>query len=467
MAQVSSVQILVIDPDTSFQIFVGFIATAWLTFFCCIAKVVLEKCAPANVRVLRAITSTVTSFSDQQMIIGLVVVFAGLSQLKGGISIYHWQAISSMAWLSAATHNITLTVMQKELKSNTPMKILRSVSSGVLVVFVAFASWPSGMITTYFYHSARPAQCFYSGTALSSRFNWLYYVLLLSFLVFSVITRIAPLYYTTEESEDGRLNDPRWRSFEVWLESWELAISTETQHSPRLRRFWVKHCFEALESIYMLSLAGSELYHSRVWEVSHSLTPHVTAHLQTTAQLTWLFFGLAWSTARVVFSRTNIDYIRNTVHQDVANEQNAWGFGQVVSLGLLVCPLFTFFGKYVFGPFLSYISYPITEAFYSEPALQMIPPVAIELDPITISNNQSIEPQQNPLPEETRVTPFKFRDQLTKHHSYHMLIVLWYLLSVKFVAELMQYVSFPSSAYSLLSSTPRSSCCLRMSALHC
>ena len=32
--------------------------------------------------------------------------------------------------------------------------------------------------------------------------------------------------------------------------------------------------------------------------------------------------------------------------QDVNTQQNIWGFGQVVSIGLLVLPLVSFFGKY-------------------------------------------------------------------------------------------------------------------------
>jgi hypothetical protein len=56
---------------------------------------------------------------------------------------------------------------------------------------------------------------------------------------------------------------------------------------------------------------------------------------------------LAWDTIRIFLGRTNdfglIGYEDDM--SEVIRQENIWGFGQVVAVGLLVLPIFSFFGK--------------------------------------------------------------------------------------------------------------------------
>jgi len=62
--------------------------------------------------------------------------------------------------------------------------------------------------------------------------------------------------------------------------------------------------------------------------------------------MTWLSFALSWGTARIV-----VDLLHNSgLWEDkspssIMEEQNIWGFGQVVAIALLALPLLSFFGK--------------------------------------------------------------------------------------------------------------------------
>lgn len=316
----------------------------------------LEKWAPANFQWSSAIASTITSFGYQQMITGIIVVVAGLSQLNRGISIYYWQAISHIAWLSAATHLITLRTMRKGHKLNRTINILRLVTLGILVVFVAFASWPTGIVTTAFFNAAQPAWCFYFGVVTneftehgrtySYRFNWIYYFLSFSNLILGFITEITLFFSSIDELAKSKTWDQPWKGVESQLESLELASVTRAQKYSRIRGFWLACLSKALKSIYMLLLAGCELYSSCVWEVSIRCSYRILVFTDF-SKLTWSSFALVWGTTRMIVSRTNHEFVQNTVPEGVTIEQNTWGFGQVVALGLLVCPVLTFCGKHM------------------------------------------------------------------------------------------------------------------------
>lgn len=57
-------------------------------------------------------------------------------------------------------------------------------------------------------------------------------------------------------------------------------------------------------------------------------------------QITWLTVALAWGTIAVLRDRNSLSYDEDDpdVTQQVLSEQNAWSFGQIVPLVLLLLP---------------------------------------------------------------------------------------------------------------------------------
>jgi hypothetical protein len=56
--------------------------------------------------------------------------------------------------------------------------------------------------------------------------------------------------------------------------------------------------------------------------------------------------ALAWGTIRIFLARTNdFGLIGYEDMREVIKQENIWGFGQVVAVGLLVLPIFSFLGE--------------------------------------------------------------------------------------------------------------------------
>jgi hypothetical protein len=54
--------------------------------------------------------------------------------------------------------------------------------------------------------------------------------------------------------------------------------------------------------------------------------------------------ALAWGTIRIFVTRTNDSDYEDDIG-DIIAQENIWGFGQVVAVGLLILPFVSFFGK--------------------------------------------------------------------------------------------------------------------------
>lgn len=120
----------------TFEVLTNFLATAYLTLICCIAKYVLDrKRATSTIkhrleRWSLALETTIISFSDQQVLTGISIIIGGLSQLEWGLAVYHFQAVGNLAWFSTMTHILTLTVLREKMRSNKIIRILRIVLMG-------------------------------------------------------------------------------------------------------------------------------------------------------------------------------------------------------------------------------------------------------------------------------------------------------------------------------------------------
>ncbi|KAF8856538.1 hypothetical protein BDZ45DRAFT_804084 [Acephala macrosclerotiorum] len=136
----------------------SFLATAYLTLVCCIAKCTLDhrQKKAAGKRALRigrwsfAFEKAIVAFSDQQLVTRVSVVVGGFQQLEWGLPVYYFQQVANLAWFSTITHILTLTILRDKMqsKSSTLIKTIRIVLMGCLVVMLACVIAPLGYLSS-------------------------------------------------------------------------------------------------------------------------------------------------------------------------------------------------------------------------------------------------------------------------------------------------------------------------------
>lgn len=108
--------------------------------------------------------------SDQQLVTGLAILVSGYSQLHCGVSSYHWQAISTLAWFSSITHISTLRFLAKHMHRNKYVWYARLFLMAILAILLAVAMIPTGSTCWYTWtgkHPESPAVCCFRRESLS------------------------------------------------------------------------------------------------------------------------------------------------------------------------------------------------------------------------------------------------------------------------------------------------------------
>lgn len=284
------------------QVLANFIATAYLTFTCCIVNYILEQKKLRNKtktvqidRWLSALDSTIMSFSDQQLLTGISIIIAGLSQLEYGLLVYHFQAVGNLAWFSTMTHILTLTIVRRRVRSNTAIKTLRIILMGVLALMFICVMAPVGYITSF----SRiddiaglpvefPAWCLYhpkidwrsdintSGSIgytiddswilhTASGYNSIYVAFTLGIIIYGYLTRV--LLVLTDNVSKSIFHIPPgqpWKSLESILLGFQsLRAVTRKRYYHRI----LGSGHKLLYSFYVLLVVGVQLYTSKFWEV--------------------------------------------------------------------------------------------------------------------------------------------------------------------------------------------------------
>jgi hypothetical protein len=266
--------------------------TAYLTLFCCIAKAILDhlkannKSTHLHDRWAVALGDSIVSFSDQQVITGISVTIGGLSQISGGLPLYHWQPVVNLAWFSTMTHLITLTVLREEIRPNSAIKILRIIAMGVLIVMLTFAIIPIGYVTNdgsslqpgnsfptdYFYHPSVVWGDVYSGARIHPSYNWIYVSLAISILSFGFSTQINGLltdlsiFQTLLRIPEGRTWKLIEKTSDMLLDKLEFISLTN-----RSLVLLVSVGYKFLHAVYAILSASNDVYQSKFWEVGSFL----------------------------------------------------------------------------------------------------------------------------------------------------------------------------------------------------
>lgn len=155
--------------------------------------------------------------------------------------------------------------------------------------------------------------------------------------------------------------------------------------------------------------------------------------------MTWLSLALVWGTVRVFVVRVTggiagfYDSIYDPTSILAVNEQeNQWGFGQVVAVGILLLPSISFTGeKNGSGIIIKLMNF--TETYFSPPATILQVPIGHD-NPLVVQGAPLIQPP----------AVSDMRQELLDSDWYPRLITLWYLLTIAVLADVLY--AFPGSS---------------------
>ncbi|KAL4860315.1 hypothetical protein BDV12DRAFT_181777 [Aspergillus spectabilis] len=280
------------------------------------------------VRLDARLTKCILTMSDLQLATGLAILISGYTQLRCGISAYHWVFISRLAWFSSLTHLSCLTFLRNYLHNHSAERHWRLFFMLALVVMLATAMGPmynSQIYGRYSHWQPQPsaltqyAICSYPAKHISTDTKGFFTtVVLLSLIVLGFVFRVIKLHKPFSTFINKGLRRP---------------IS---QHTRRL--LWVLMRRKSL-SRGLCSLAGDILYYPLLaWFLSIRL---VMDHFSSMFfEVYWLDISFAVGLVGLLVDITlfSVNLYSKDEQIDGVTDSN-WSFGQIMPVILLVVPL--------------------------------------------------------------------------------------------------------------------------------
>ena len=232
-----------------------------------------------------AVESAVLMFSDLQVLTGVAVLVCGLSQLRCGISTYHWQVMVNLAWFSSLTHLATLTSLRSHFRKRPTMAIWRVLLMGITLGLLLAALVPTGWLSDGLV-TPIPAMCLFSRSSwlnaceiglestteselgfieCGSNFNSAEIGLPMA-LVTSYITRAVRVFRSMSEFAQAWLRTMPGNLMKRCFTF--VSERAEEAPSPSLKKFW--NLIKAVTVLlYVLFKTGFEIIDSMLWEVCY------------------------------------------------------------------------------------------------------------------------------------------------------------------------------------------------------
>ena len=237
---------------------------AWIKFIT--PKSLGKISIPVREKWTKATTIALLTYSDTQFITGIAILLAGYLQLSLGISVYHWQVVSNLAWFSSVTHIATLTSLRVYFQKRPTLAYCRITAMGINLILLGVASGPANyrdesIDPARFY--AYPAKCFYEH-GHKPQLNYLMLTGSLVFLITSYTIRVIRISVTCSRvtHEWLRVKPGNWVK-----KNHSKAIDRQARsQDPVRRKLW---CLwkQQLTLSYVVFKALYEAGDSMLWEV--------------------------------------------------------------------------------------------------------------------------------------------------------------------------------------------------------
>ncbi|MCJ1269899.1 hypothetical protein MMC22_009792, partial [Lobaria immixta] len=242
----------------------------------------------------QALESAVLMYSDTQVLTGIAILLGAYSQLRRGISVYHWQVTVQLAWFSSMTHLTTLTSLRAYFRERPMMARWRVSFMGVTLLLLAIALVPTGYVN--FSNSFEndvvvdtkltPAVCLYLNRHLLGSFNMAPIALSLSILLTSYVTRVVKLFTPLSDRAHKRLRIKPGNIVKDCFDRTEIGRAESSGVVEKIA--WISLQYFLMLS-YVLFKAIYEIGESMLWEII------------------WLVTALVWGTLRLISLRLQAD----------------------------------------------------------------------------------------------------------------------------------------------------------------
>ncbi|OTA64235.1 hypothetical protein K449DRAFT_464141 [Hypoxylon sp. EC38] len=303
---------------------------------------------------------------DVQVITGIGVLISGFISLSCGLSAYHWQMIVSLGWFSSVTHLAGLTILRNHLRAHSWKRNIRFGLMFILLVGLIVSLVPTGYFTwknpdpnvnsvssmvdpavCYFdvrianhirqarsCDKSRTLTCHDENLGLTPAFQTMIISIIL--LAFGFFTRSTKIFKPLSSFTNIKLRRPlshHYQKFLVRLISFiEEKKQTDDQNSSALRKTNILRILLLWPSLALL------VFFRLIADFFSSML----------VELYWLVVAMIWGTSGIADIRRNLE-TGNRLRGGILNEENQWTFGQILSVLLLVAPLFAtvslFFSK--------------------------------------------------------------------------------------------------------------------------
>lgn len=286
------------------------------------------------------IEETIQVISDQQLLTGLGVLIAGYMQVVlYDLSVYHWNVVIYLGWISATVHLMSISVLQEKMNANIVMRNIRLCLMFFILALLVVALVPTTSLpwrhimeneNFYYRHEtapgmnpnvAAPARCFWgtqmhdqSTTTESGHF----------ILVTEGMFTFVPLILTYAW-KFGQLFgiSPTWLRFlgRAKVESCMETLARKLVQRPTKGLItWLSYKF--VTRMYIVYVMFAELLESFMATVLGAI------------------FILSWGTAHLIIPSLSVDDQTRTGEREM-------GYGQILALLLLLQPVFVMLQMFI------------------------------------------------------------------------------------------------------------------------
>ncbi|KAI8938423.1 hypothetical protein NX059_004316 [Plenodomus lindquistii] len=278
-----------------------------------------------------AMEKSVLILSDLNLVTGIGLLVAAYSQIRCGISAYHWQIMVFEAWFANFSFISAMNFLDAYLQSNRSMRIIRVFSIFILATLLIAALLPTGSnmwLNQYpndgegFYPSLSTS-CFYKELSMKgfrrrSPNLWS--------MAFSVVVIVVSYVHCI-----FRLFEPIAETSRICTRQWPAAKVKRTLHflETKSEDGRISSCLWNMP--YLITYAGFTTARA-FYDIAESML----------LEIIWLTFAMAWGTIKIWTTRQSVTYnfdgLNYTQNHEVL-EENVWSFGQTLPLILLLLPL--------------------------------------------------------------------------------------------------------------------------------
>jgi hypothetical protein len=250
----------------------------------------------------------ILSYSDQQLVTGLSILVAGYYEMfNNNLSLYHWNVVVYLAWMSSAVHIASLTLLKDIFNKQPTLRNIRVVGMLALLTLLATAMLP---LRNSPMPIGTPARCLWGNRTFDvsdiytdswSHIDW---ALSITMLFVAYVWKLSQLF----SSSRG------------WVRRW-LVAEPQAATERLMRRALLSHRSKWLTRSAYFLLTYCHIIAVVYTEIAESFA----------AAILYLCLALPWGAICIFVDRNNVT-------DRIKVGESTLTFGQLVPLFLLVLP---------------------------------------------------------------------------------------------------------------------------------